>query len=215
MRTGAPVHRSTQSPSRRAVRAGRGRRHRGPGERPRSAIRPARRHDDRSVRSRHRQGPSRGAKAADLSAPLIPLTLRAMLRTPHPHGPGLRRRALVLFSVLALLASVCAPALVQAETVYETPETNLPGETKNPPKHKNPASPESSPKAHQSGESPGDGGSGRSEEESSESGGVPSGNPSTPGGGSEAQGKDGEGSKVANQQPGGTVQDAKPLPTTT
>jgi cobalamin biosynthesis Mg chelatase CobN len=120
----------------------------------------------------------------------------------------------VLFSVLALLASACAPALVQAETVYETPETNLPGETKNPTKHKNPASPESSPKAHQSGESPGDGGSGQPEEES-ESGGVPSGNPSTPGGGSEAQGKDGEGAKVANQQPGGTVQDAKPLATTT
>jgi cobalamin biosynthesis Mg chelatase CobN len=117
--------------------------------------------------------------------------------------------------VLALLAFACAPALAQAETVYETPETNLPGETKTPPpKHKNPISKESSPKAHTSGKTPdGDGGSGSEESESQ--GGASTGNPSSPGGGGEAQGKDGDGAKLANNEPGGSVQDAKPLATTT
>ena len=75
---------------------------------------------------------------------------RAMFQTPHPHGPGLMRSSVVL-SVLALLAFACSPALAQAETVYETPDTNLPGEgEKSPSKHKNPDGSESSPRAHAS-----------------------------------------------------------------
>lgn len=135
-----------------------------------------------------------------------------MLRTPHPPGPGLKRPAFVLVSVLALLAFSCAPAVAQAETVYETPETNLPGE-KSPAKHKNPVSPESSPKAHVSKE-PGNGGT-EQPEESSESQGGSSGNPSTPTGGAGAQGKDGAGANVANKQSGGNLQAAQALPTTT
>jgi cobalamin biosynthesis Mg chelatase CobN len=118
--------------------------------------------------------------------------------------------------VLALLAFACAPALVQAETVYETESTTLPGggAGKTPTQHKNPDSPESSPKAHAS-ETADDGGTGQPDGESSQQSGASTGNPSTPEGGVGAQGKDGEGAKVANKQPGGTVQDAKPLATTT
>jgi cobalamin biosynthesis Mg chelatase CobN len=119
--------------------------------------------------------------------------------------------------VLVLLAFACFPVFAQAETVYEPESTTLPGggAGKTPTQHKNPDSPESSPKAHQSGDSTADGGSEQPNEESSESGGVSSGNPSTPGGGAGAQGKDGEGAKVANKQAGGSVQNAEPLATTT
>jgi cobalamin biosynthesis Mg chelatase CobN len=118
--------------------------------------------------------------------------------------------------VLALLAFACAPALAQAETVYTPESTTLPGSGagKTPTHHQNPDSPESSPRAHAS-ENPDNGGTGQPNGESSEQGGVSTGNPSTPGGGGEAQGKDGEGAKVANNEPGGSVQDAKPLATTT
>jgi cobalamin biosynthesis Mg chelatase CobN len=117
--------------------------------------------------------------------------------------------------VLALLAFACFPALAQAETVYENPSTTLPGggAEKPPTQHKNPDSPESSPKAHDS--SPDGGGTEQPEDESSVGGGASKGNPGTPGGVGGTQGKDGEGAKVANKQPGGSVQDAKPLATTT
>jgi cobalamin biosynthesis Mg chelatase CobN len=115
--------------------------------------------------------------------------------------------------VLALLAFACFPALAQAETVYEIESTNLPGDGAGKPsiQHKNPDSSESSPKARSS--SP-DGGTEQPGEESLQ-GGASTGNPSTPGGVGTAQGKDGKGANVANKQPGGTVQDAKPLATTT
>lgn len=137
-----------------------------------------------------------------------------MLRTPHPQGPSLGRPAVALVSVLALLAFACFPALAQAETVYENESTTLPGggAGKTPTQHKNPDSPESSPKAH---DSTPDGGTEQPNGESSEGGGASTGNPSTPNGGGVAQGNDGEGSKVANEQPGGGVQNAKPLATTT
>jgi cobalamin biosynthesis Mg chelatase CobN len=136
-----------------------------------------------------------------------------MFQTPHPHGPGLMRSSVVL-SVLALLAFACSPALAQAEaTVYEVEDTNLPGETKSPPKHKNPDESGKSPKA-QASEDSGDGGSGQPAGESSESEDkVSTGNPSTPGGGGGPQGKDGEGAKTAGDTPGGSVQAAVPLET--
>jgi cobalamin biosynthesis Mg chelatase CobN len=137
-----------------------------------------------------------------------------MLRTPHPQGPSLGRPAVALVSVLALLAFACFPVLAQAETVYENESTTLPGSVdKSPTQHKNPDSPESSPKAHDS--TPDGGGTEQPGGESSVGGGASKGNPSTPGGVGNTQGKDGEGAKVANEQPGGSVQDAKPLPTTT
>jgi len=118
--------------------------------------------------------------------------------------------------VLALLAFACFPVLAQAETVYEPESTTLPGggAGKTPTHHKNPNSPESSPKA-QASETPDSGGAEQSNGESSEQGGASTGNPSTPGGGSGAQGKGGEGATVANKQPGGSVQNAQPLATTT
>src|SRR5690242_19971513 len=159
MRIGAPVHRSTQSPNRTAVRAGRGQRPPRPASRPRSTIRPGRRYADRSAQSHLRPAPGAGARAADLSAPLIPLTLRAMLRTPHPQGPSLGRPAVALVSVLALLAFTCFPVLAQAETVYTPESTTLPGggAGKTPAQHMNPDKPESSKKAHAS-ETPDTGG---------------------------------------------------------
>ena len=136
-----------------------------------------------------------------------------MHRTLHPQGPSLGRPAVALVSVLALLAFACFPVLAQAETVYENESTTLPGggAGKTPTQHKNPDSPESSPRAHDS--TPDNGGTEQPNESSGQ--GPSTGNPSTPNGGGVAQGKDGEGANVANNQPGGTVQDAKPLATTT
>jgi len=138
-----------------------------------------------------------------------------MHRTPHPQGPSLGRPAVALVSVLALLAFACFPALAQAETVYENESTTLPGggAGKTPTQHNNTDSPEKDPKAH--GSTPDDEGTEQPDEESSEGGGASKGNPSTPNGGGAAQGKDGEGANVANEKPGGGVQNAKPLPTTT
>ena len=137
-----------------------------------------------------------------------------MLQTPHPQGPSLGRPAVALVSVLALLAFACFPVLAQAETVYEHESTTLPGGGAGKPstQHKNPDSSESSPKVQSSSR---DGGTEQPDEESSQAGGASTSNPSTPGGVGGAQGKDGKGAKVANKQSGGTVQDAKPLATTT
>jgi len=133
-----------------------------------------------------------------------------MSRTPHPRGPGLTRSSVVL-SVLALLAFACSPALVQAETVYETPDTNLPGGNEQSPKHKNPDTPESSPRAH--GSQDPDGGSGQPGESSDKENGSSTGNPNTPGGGGGPQGKAEQGAKDAGQGAGGSVQAAVPLET--
>jgi cobalamin biosynthesis Mg chelatase CobN len=117
--------------------------------------------------------------------------------------------------VLALLAFACFPVLAQAETVYEQESTTLPGggAGTTPTQHKNPDPSESSPKAHAS--EAGSGGTEQPNGGSSEKNGASTGNPSTPGGGAEAQGKDGTGAKVANKEPSGAVQGAKPLATTT
>jgi len=130
-----------------------------------------------------------------------------MNRTRHPHvrSPGLPAVALV--SVLALLAFTCFPVFAQAETVYKTESTNLPGGGggKPPSHHQNPGSPESSPNAHQS-TAPGAGGADHSKSESSKSqnGASREGNPSTPGGAGEPQGNAGK-SAVGDGKPVGTV----------
>jgi len=122
-------------------------------------------------------------------------------------------RSSVVLSVLALLAFACSPALAQAETVYETPDTNLPGETKkSPSKHKNPDASESSPKAKAS-QDPDDGGTDQADESSETNSGASTGNPNTPGGEGGSQGKAGQGAKDAGQAAGGSVQAAVPLET--
>jgi cobalamin biosynthesis Mg chelatase CobN len=121
-------------------------------------------------------------------------------------------RSSVVLSVLALLAFACSPALAQAETVYQTEDPNLPGETKTPSTHKNPDTPESSRKAHAS-KDPQSGGAGQPGG-NSESDGAATGNPSTPGGGGGPQGKDSEGAKAGGDGSGGSVQAAVPLETT-
>jgi cobalamin biosynthesis Mg chelatase CobN len=107
--------------------------------------------------------------------------------------------------VLALLAFACLPVFAQAETVYETEQTNLPGGgSEKPPTHpKNPAGSESTPEAHQS-TAPGTGGgtepshNGSSKSPNGASEGT---NPSSPSGGTKAQGQSGK----------GAVGDGKPL----
>jgi cobalamin biosynthesis Mg chelatase CobN len=114
--------------------------------------------------------------------------------------------------VLALLAFTCFPVFAQAETVYETESTNLPGGGggKPPVHHQNPGSPESSPGAHQS-TTPGAGGADQSQTGSSKSKDGASGgsNPSSPGGGGEAQGKPGK-AAVGDGKSLGTVQFGEP-----
>jgi cobalamin biosynthesis Mg chelatase CobN len=135
---------------------------------------------------------------------MIPLTLRAMIRTPHPDVRGLRRPSLVLVSVLALLAFACAPVLAQAETVYEVEQTQLPGGGggNNPSSHhNNPGGSESSPGARQSTAPGGNGGTGQLHNQSSQSPNGSSGgtNPSSPGGSSNGHGESGK-SDVGNGQ---------------
>ena len=150
---------------------------------------------------------------------MIPLTLRAMIRTPHPHVRRLARPSLALFSVLALLAFACVPVLAQAETVYEVEKTNLPegGGENSPTHHKNPGSSESSPEANQSGVPGGGGGQnggggGHSQPGSPNSQGGPSqeSKSGAPGGGGESQGKTGNGSQNGQNTPHVQIGEGKP-----
>jgi cobalamin biosynthesis Mg chelatase CobN len=205
------VQRSIQSSNRTSVQARGAQRRRGPASRLPAARWPTPLDAGRSAQNRRRPAPSRGARALELSAPLIPLTSRAMNRTRHLHVRSLGRPAVALVSVLALLASTCFPVLAQAETVYESESTNIPGGGGGNPSshHKNTGSPESSPGAHQS-TAPG-GGADHSQNESSKSqnGASRESNPSSPGGGDEAQGKAGK-SAVGNGKPLGSVQLGQP-----
>jgi hypothetical protein len=118
--------------------------------------------------------------------------------------------------VLALLAFACFPVLAQAETVYETENTNLPGGGGHKPSthHNNPEGSESSPDAEQSGVPGGGGGEnggGGSQPESSKSENAPSqeSNPSSPGGGGHGQGEGGNGA-TKGQKPPSSVQIGEP-----
>jgi len=110
--------------------------------------------------------------------------------------------------VLALLAFTCFPVLAQAETVYETESTNLPGGGGGNPSthHKNPGSAESSPGARQS-TAPGGADHSQAGSSKSQNGASEKSNPSSPGGGGEAQGKAGnsavgDGESLGRLQPG-------------
>jgi hypothetical protein len=131
MRKKAPVLQSIQSPRKRAGQASPCPRRQAPAAPLAAAIRPNRRYGVRSGKSRLRQGPDQGSRQADLSAPLIPLTLRAMPRT-SPRARNLALPVALLLSVLAVLAFACAPALAHAEEAtgpqYESEIPNLPQE---------------------------------------------------------------------------------------
>lgn len=137
-----------------------------------------------------------------------------MHRTPHPHGRSLGRPVAALVSVLALLAFACFPVVAQAETVYETEDTNLPDRDGKGPTipDKNTGGDESSPGADASN-APGGGGSGQPGDDSSGSqdGASGGGNPSSPGGGGDAQGKAGEGANGAQNGSGGKLQSLESL----
>jgi hypothetical protein len=147
----------------------------------------------------------------DLPAPPIPLTLRAMHRIRHSHGRSLGLPAVAVVSVLALLASACFPVLAQAETVYTPEQTTIPGgQTGTAPiKHKNLNPHESSPQATSS-VVPGGGGSGNLSPEYVKSQNGAS-NESSGSGSGQGQSKQGNGPS----HPGGNVQTATPVPSST
>jgi hypothetical protein len=153
----------------------------------------------------------------ELSAPLIPLTLRAMIRPRHLHARGLSRPSLALVSVLVLLAFACFPVFAEANPNYEVESPNLPGGGGGHPSTSthanNPGGSESSPGAKQSiaGGETGGGETGNSHHRSSNSQGGPSGgnNPSSPGGGGEGQGHQGNGG-TKGQNPSNGVQMGEP-----
>jgi len=153
---------------------------------------------------------------------MIPLTLRAMIRTPHPDVRRLRLPSAALFSVLALLAFASFPMLAQANPNYTPESPNLPpseGETTPVHHQKNPGGGESSPEAEKSGFAGGGGGGnggggGHSQPGSSNSSNGPSqeSKSGTSGGGGEAQGKSGNGTAKAQKSP--SVQIGEPKSST-
>lgn len=146
---------------------------------------------------------------------MFPLVFRAMHSTPHLPARRLTRPFLLLLSVL-VLAFTCSPVLAQAETVYETEPTTIPGQTVTPAHHskpKNNASHESST-ATGSG-APGSAGGGSAGPGSGSSGGGASAgnNASTGGNSGTGQGSGGNGS-TAKQGVAKLAQEAKPLTST-
>lgn len=125
LQTKAQVTRSSHSSSRRAAPASLGLRPPGRSDRPGRARRQVRPRDAESGCSRPRPVRGQGSRRAERSAPMIPLTLLAML--------GLRRQShssarptFATVSVLALLAFACLPGLAQAETGIPEYETEIP-----------------------------------------------------------------------------------------
>lgn len=107
--------------------------------------------------------------------------------------------------------------LAQAETVYELEQTNLPGGSggNHPSSHnKNPNGSESSRGAEQSTASGGGTGQHQAESPKSQEGASKGSNPSTPGGGTGAQGKSGKGAVGAGKSLG-KVQLGEPQSATT
>ena len=122
---------------------------------------------------------------------------------------GWARPALVLFSVLALLAFVFSPAVLQAETVYTPEQTTIPGQTK--PGHQSKNSSSENPEAQTSGSGVvNQGGSG-----GSSGGGASSGQGGSPGGeGGSNQGHSGKGSAEGKNPAGPGKGSVEAAPTT-
>src|SRR4051812_40028427 len=115
MRKKAPVLRSVPSPMRKAAPASPSLRRPAPAAPLRQTKPQARRRGGRSGRNRLQRGRGQGSRRADLSAPLIPLTLRAMPRTPHLRDRASALPVAALLSALAVLAFACSPAFAHAE----------------------------------------------------------------------------------------------------
>jgi hypothetical protein len=130
MRKKAPVLRAIPSPTRRAGQASPSLLRQAPASPRGSAKRPVRRYDAHSAQSRPQSGAEPGSRGADLSTPLIPLTLRAMFRTRHPRRRSSGLPAALLLSVLAVLALACAPAQAReaSELQYEPEVPTVPQE---------------------------------------------------------------------------------------
>ena len=159
MRTKAPAPRSTRSPSKTAGPGWLDQRHRAPASPRAGAIQPDRLCDDRQAQSLHRRAPTPRSGVGALSPLPLPLTFCAM-NGSRRHRRSSARPALVLLSVLALLASACFPMAVHAATVYDPESTTIPGEVK--PEHQKPKnnSSEEEARASDSGSPAGSGGSG-------------------------------------------------------
>lgn len=216
MRKKAPVQQSVPWPSRTGEPASPAPRLPAPAAPRGRAKRRARRCDAGSERSRPRRGPARGSGPADLSAPMIPLTLRAMPRTRFLRARSSARPAFSLLSVLAVLAMALFPGLAQAEDnsgiQYESEVPTVPShESSNiPSKNKSGGSnapAESESEASSSGSSPSGGGSGGGSN-SGQGGGTPSGQSNQAGGGGGQQTGNG------SQNAAGGINAAKPLATT-
>src|SRR3954454_494793 len=136
MRKKAPVLRSIPSPTRRVGPASPSPLRLAPASQQGPAGPQARRCGGRSGKNRRRQAPNQGSRQVDLSAPLIPLTLRAMnlARLLRPRGAALPVASLL--SVLAVLALACSPALAHAEEAtgpqYESEIPTVPTEESSP-----------------------------------------------------------------------------------
>jgi hypothetical protein len=136
MRKKAPVLRSIPSPTRKVGQASPSPLRLAPASQPGPAGPPGQRCGDRSGRSRLRQAPGQGSGRVDLSAPLIPLTLRAMnlAQLLRPRSAALPVASLL--SVLAVLALACSPALAHAEEAtgpqYEPEIPTVPMEESSP-----------------------------------------------------------------------------------
>jgi hypothetical protein len=130
MRKKAPVLRSIPSSNRTNVQALPDRQRRGRAIRPGAAKPQGQRRGARLGQTPPRPGRGQGSRPADLSAPMIPLTLRAMSRTNPPHARSSARPVLLLLSVLAVLAMACFPGLAAAQEnsgiQYETDVPTVP-----------------------------------------------------------------------------------------
>lgn len=206
--------RSIQSPSKTAAPESLDRQRRGPASPPRAARRRDRRCGAPRRQTPLLQGLDRGSGRSDLSAPLIPLTLRAMPRTRHPRARSSARPAFSLLSVLAVLAMALFPGLAQAEEntgiQYESDVPTVPShESSNIPSKNKSGGTTPSEKGSEasSSNSPNGGGSGGGNN-SGQGGGTPSGQSNQAGGGGGQQTGNG------SQNAGGGINSAEPLATT-
>jgi hypothetical protein len=214
--TKAPDQRPARSPSRTGVRILPGRQRQMQATQQPPARPQDRQGDACSAGSRHRRVRGRRSAGPERSAPLHPLTLRAMQGMRRRQRPSSGPLFVSLLSVLALLAFACFPVLAQAEVQYEdAPQKITVPPPKKPVHHSEPKANKST--SPESGGSQGGGGGGNtgSGGGGSGSGGSPStSNPSTAGGNGNGQGNPGKAPTGA--QKGGSVQQAKALkaPTT-
>jgi hypothetical protein len=216
----APQLQAAHSSNKTAVPGWPDRPHRGPACLRGGAMPPAQRYVAESTRSRLRPAPSQGSKSPERSTPMIPLTLRAMNRTPRQRGRSSARSSASLLSVLVLVALACFPVLAHAASEIPQYESEIPttkGHQHPPAQSNNPPGDGESHSDSNGGATVSDGGQAGTPGSGSSSGGSSSGgqaanagnNPSTASGGGNGQGSPGNGA-TADGKPG-TVSQAKPI----